>query len=51
MHDGDFSTQGDAHDGGSGMDWFFADLDGYGTKKSRDKVSGASNGEVIVSLG
>jgi hypothetical protein len=36
--------------GGPGMDWFFANLDGSGNNGAKDKVKGARPGEVITRI-
>ena len=36
--------------GGSGMDWYFANLDGVGNNGRKDKVTGKSSNEIVTSV-
>jgi len=36
--------------GGSGMDWYFANLDGVGNNGRKDKISGRSSNEIVTSV-
>jgi hypothetical protein len=44
------SGAGDQLDGGPGMEWFFANLDGIGNDGVKDKLDGAKPGEVITHI-
>jgi len=36
--------------GGSGTDWYFANLDGVGNNSRKDKISGKSNNEIVTNV-
>jgi hypothetical protein len=44
------SGAGDQLDGGPGMEWFFANLDGIGNGGVKDKLSGLKPGEVVTRI-
>jgi hypothetical protein len=47
VHD---SGAGDQLDGGPGMEWFFANLDGIDNNGVKDKVNGSKPGEVTTRI-
>jgi fibronectin-binding autotransporter adhesin len=47
VHD---DAAGNQLDGGSGMDWFFANLDGLGNGGVKDKIGGLKPGEIVTTI-
>src|SRR5262249_53456579 len=47
VHD---SGAGDQLDGGPGMEWFFANLDGIGNAGVKDKINGLKPGDVVTRI-